>query len=86
MPGQNNSTGAELNFAGLASHVTQKLGDIGAHRVIGKVMLNTPQRVEPQRFSQLGDFKFGVIDSQVGHIAGVLEEHVNANVHKSLLS
>ena len=71
---------------GAAGHVGQELEHIGAHRVVGEVVFDAPDRVEPERLGLAGQPELVGVDLVVGPRApGVLEDDRQSNVHTPTL-
>jgi hypothetical protein len=82
MPRQHDHHRAEFDLAGAAGHIGEKLENIWHHSVGGEVVLNTPNRVEPQRLSQVGKFEIVLIHVIVRPlIVRVLHKNRHADFH-----
>jgi hypothetical protein len=82
VPGQHHDHRTELHPLGTRRHPGQELGHVGAHVVVGEVVLGRPHRVEPQRLGGGGQIEALAPDVGVGpRPAGVLEERSHADVH-----
>ena len=87
MPRQYDHHRTELDVFGSSRHVGQELHRVGAHGVIVEVMLNGPDRVEPERFGHLRQANLVQPDLAVGQlIIGILKNRTVSYVHNFLLS
>ena len=58
VPGQDADHAAQLQIGGAAGHVGEELEHVGAHGVVGEVVLHAPDGLETQGFGQLGKTEF----------------------------
>jgi hypothetical protein len=85
VPREHDHHRAQARALGAAGHIGQKLQHVRAHRVIGEVMLDAPDRLEAERLGQVGQPELVAIDLAVGsRLAGVLEHGRQTNVHGKL--
>src|SRR5439155_27321268 len=54
VPGEHDDHRAELDAPRPPRHVGEELEDVRAHRVVGEVVLDAPDRVEAERLSEVG--------------------------------
>jgi ABC-type uncharacterized transport system ATPase subunit len=78
------------NVRALAGHKSEKLQRIWDHCVTGEVMLDSPQRVEPQRVSHRGELDITTVNVPVvawwgvsfrSQVSVVFEQQTHADVH-----
>ena len=74
VPGQHHDHRAELHVLGAPGHVRQELERVGHHRVAREVVLDRPDRVEPERFGQPGELQLVRVDLVVGPRRRALED------------
>ena len=66
----------------LRRHVGQKLKDIWAHCVVGEMVFNTPNRLEPERLRLESKVEIALIDGLIGNrFPWILEDDGHPNMH-----
>ena len=86
MPRQHHHHGPELGALGPPGHVGEELEHVRAHRVVGEVMLDAPDRLEPQRLDQVTEPQLLLIDFAIRTgVLGVLEQGGHPDVHDTVL-
>ena len=81
VPRQHDDRGHQLYATGATGHVREQLRVIRNHRVAGKVMLHANQRIESQRFDQIDQREFLLINLIVGPGPRVDHRNTHANFH-----
>ena len=82
VPGEHHHHRAELRALGPAGHVGQELDDVRAHRVVGEVVLDRPDRLETERLGELREPELVPVDLVVGEgVVRILEDGGVADVH-----
>ena len=68
-----------------AGHVGEELQHVGAHGVVGEVVLDAPDRLEAERLGQVGEAQLVAIDLEIAALeVRVLKDASHADVHASL--
>ncbi len=87
MPGQDDHHRAEIDPLGAPGHVRQELQHVGAHRVVGEVVLDAPDRVVAERLDEIGEPQLLPVHLVIGtHAARILEDDGGADVHDAAQS
>src|SRR5437667_11948197 len=56
--------------------------DVGTHRVVGEVMFDAPQRIDPERLGEIAEAKLVPIDVAIGSsFALALKNDAHSDVH-----
>ena len=66
VPGQHDHHRAELDAVRAPGEVGQVLQHVGAHRVVGEVVLDAPQRLEAERLGEVAEPELVAVDVAVG--------------------
>ena len=82
VPRQHHDHRAQPHMLRAAGHVGQELHHVGAHRVVGEMVLDRPDRFEAQRLGHVGQRQLVQVDLAVAErAAGVLEDCSHSDVH-----
>jgi len=82
VPRQHDDARPEFDAGRASRHVGQELQYIGAHRVVGEVMLDAPDGIEAERLGEFGQANFLAIDFRVRQgIVWILEQGGISDVH-----
>ena len=86
VPRQHHHHRAQPHVLGAARHVRQELHHVGAHGVVGEMVLDRPDRFEPERLGHVGERQFVQVDLPVAErTAGILEDGGHSDVHGTFL-
>ena len=87
VPGQHHHHRAERRAGGASRHVGEELQHVGAHRVVGEVVLDAPDGLKAERLGEIGEPELGHVDLAVrAHATRVLEDGGHAYLHARVLS
>ena len=82
VPGQHHDHRSQPHMLRAARHVGQELHDVGAHRVVGEMMLDRPDRFEAQRLGHVGQGQLVQVDLAVAERPpGVLKDRSHSDMH-----
>ena len=84
VPGQHDDHRAQGHPGGAPRHVGEELQHVGAHGVVGKVVLDAPDGVETQWLAQIGEPEIILVDVEIPACsARVLEDGGHADSHSN---
>src|SRR2546428_633510 len=87
VPRQHDHHRAELRLLRAAGHVGEELQHVGAHRVVGEMVLDTPYRLVAERLREIGQPQFVAIDLTIrAALLRILEHGRHSDVHAGLLA
>src|SRR5262245_54306378 len=83
VPRQHHDHRAELDALRARGVPGQELEHVGAHRVLGEVVLDAPERLEAERFGEIAEAELVAVDVAIGApVAHALEDHGHPDVHR----
>src|SRR5438093_918127 len=86
VPGQHHHHRAELDSFRAPGEVREVEEDVGAHRVVGEVVFDAPQRFEPERLGEIAEAKLVPVDVAIGSpFALALNNAAQSDVHRAPL-